>query len=406
MYNSSTHAIKTDVFIYNYTLGQIKVLLLSCLCGFLIYLNYTKVRNTLTPNFFIMIFAITTAITLAISANSLLTLLLALELYTFSIVFLLLQEDQPRCATRFLLISGIMDAVYIFGCSLLYSQYFSLSFLKIGFSANIIANIGGILIVAALLFKLGCAPFHSWLIDVYSKSSCIIILFLEVIWKLFMILIFIKVFRTITPQDCIRQIILLSSIISMLIGASMPIIQKNIHKFIASVTIGHIGFALSIQSLQNSMPIIMTYMSYQSLATFCFLAGILSISQIHSIRTFEDLRGCLTLSPIFKLLILLSLFAICGLPPFGNFYAKLNIFTLLIKNKNYFILFIALIHSVISVIYIVKWGRFLFNQTRIENTLHRSSCLFETSLIIILTASLVFYNSITQFWAQIFKNIV
>ena len=232
-----------------------------------------------------------------------------------------------------------------------------------------------------------------------------VIMFLEVIWKLFMILIFIKLFCTITPQNCIHQIILLSSIISMLIGAIMPIIQKNIHKFIASVTIGHIGFALSIQSLQNSMPLIMTYMSYQSLATFCFLAGILAIPQIHSIRTFEDLRGFSTLSPIFKILILFSLFAICGLPPFGNFYAKLNIFMLLIKNKNYFTLFITLIHSVISIVYIVKRGRFLFNQTKAESTLHQTSYLFETSLIILLTASLVFYNPINQFWMQIFKHI-
>ena len=406
IYNSSAREISTDIFVYNNALGQIKILLLSCLCGFLIYLHYTKLDKILKTNFFIMIFGITTAITLAISANSLLTLLFALELYTFSVVFLLLHEGQPRCATRFLLISAVMDAVYIFGCSLLYSQYFTLSFSKINCSANVITNIGGILIMVALLFKLGCAPFHSWLSDVYDKSSRITVLFLEVIWKFFMLLIFIKLFYTVSILDRARPIILGASIISMFIGAIMPIIQKDINKFIASVTIGHIGFVLSIQTLQNSAPIMMTYMTYQSLATFCFLASIFAINKTHDIRTFEDLGGLYTTAPIFGFLTIFSLFAICGLPPFGNFYAKMDIFMLLLKNKNYFMLFISLIYSIISVGYLIKWGRLLFVSSRTENNLKKESCLFASSLIILLAVSLIFYNSICQFWGQIFRHII
>ena len=97
IYNSSARKIGTDIFVYTHALGQIKILLLSCLCGFLIYLHYTKLEKILKTNFFIMIFGITTAITLAISANSLLTLLFALELYTFSVVFLLLHEGNQPC---------------------------------------------------------------------------------------------------------------------------------------------------------------------------------------------------------------------------------------------------------------------------------------------------------------------
>ena len=177
----------------------------------------------------------------------------------------------------------------------------------------------------------------------------------------------------------------------------MPIIQKDINKFIASVTIGHIGFVLSIQTLQNTAPIMMTYMTYQSLATFCFLASIFAINKTHDIRTFEDLGGLYTTAPIFGFLTIFSLFAICGLPPFGNFYAKMDIFMLLLKNKNYFMLFISLIYSIISVGYLIKWGRFLFVSSRTENNLKKESCLFASSLIILLAVSLIFYNSIFSF---------
>lgn len=407
MYSAYGKKVSSELFIYTSSIGQAKILLFFCLCVLFWYLNYTGLRKTLGANFFILIYGIANAITLSVSANSLITLMLVLELYTFSLSFLLLNDKNDkqhrRCAVQFLLISSIMSSIFVFGCSLIHSQSGSLSFSDVKLTKDFVSNTGKVFIICALLFKLGCAPFHNWMLDVYEKASSIVILFLETIWKLFMIFIFIRVIFVIGNLNCLKIVLATSAVMAMGVGAIMPIFQNNIHKFVASISIGHIGFALSALHIATSYPVVMSYMSYNALAILCFLSGILFIESSHPARDFTDLSGLIKTASIPGLTVLASMFAMCGIPPFGNFMAKINIFKLLLESKENLLLIITVLYSFLSLVYLIKWLRLFFHSTKWESTnptRHKTILVF---LLLTLTISVIFYEQVFIYCRSVFN---
>jgi len=406
IYVSRADEKTTEFFVYNKASGQIKILLFLCLFAILGYLNYTKLNKALNENFFLLLYGITNALTISISANNFIPLILALELYTFSLGFLLMNSCDDvlhrKCAIRFLLLSSIASSIFIFGCSLIYSQSGSLSFSAIKSSNCLISEIGQVLIICYMFFKLGCAPFHSWVIDVYEKLSSTTILFLEAIWKLFMMFVLIKLISVFGALNCLKIFLMIFAIIAMGIGAIMPIFQNNIHKFVASISIGHIGFAISSLYITQSEPIIMAYMSYNSLAIFCFFSVILFLENYHPVKTFEDLSGIIKTSPISGVAVVASMFAMCGLPPFGNFIAKINIFKLFLSNRDYLILAFGILYSVISIVYLIKWSRYFFYSSKSININNNTHSILAIFLFVILMITIIFYEPIFIYFNTIF----
>ncbi len=403
VYSSFDKKFDTGLFVYNYSLANMKIILLSILSLGILFLNYTRRYKTLSANFFIFIYGIVNAIMLCLSANNFLVLILGLELYTFSLTFILLNDDYSiesrKCTIRFILSSTVMSAVFLFGCSILYSQFGSLSFTKVNLTKDFSSMIGSGLILCYLLFKMGCAPFHNWMIDVYEKASTLIILFLDAIWKFFMAFIFIRIFSVFLPGESSRyQLILIAiSIMSMIFGSIIPIFQRNIHKFIASASIGHIGFLMTIFATTNviqSSAEVLSYLSYYAISSICFFSGIMIVRGYRPIKEFSDLTGIINTSPIIGFLILLSMFSMIGLPPFGNFIAKLNIFQLLIQSKNYILLSTSVFYSVTSMFYVIKWSRFFFRPIKHDPIYISNAILIPCFELLILLFSVFLYNHI------------
>ncbi len=400
-----TKQLNTELFVYSSAIEQIKTCLFVCLCAWFSYIYYMRSYEALNANFFILIYGIANAINLSISANNFVTLIIALELYTFSVGFLLLNDcndtSHRKCAIRFLLTSAVMSAILIFGCSLLYFHFGSLSFSNIKVSIGWETAFGSVLVLCAMLFKLGGAPFHSWMLDVYEKSSSIVVLLFEAIWKFFMVFIFMKIVYIFMGIHFFKVILKFSAIITMLLGAIMPIFQKGIHRFIASVAVGHVGFIVSVVPIAKAAPAIMTYMGYQSLAVFCFLSGILLLKKYRTVVEFGDLSGIMKAAPTYGALMLFSMCALCGVPPFGNFFAKLNIFTILLESKNYLLLVIASMYSIISIAYVIKWIRFFFKSPGGEQVCVGGKPA-ATVLLFMLPLSTLFYGFILRLFSKIF----
>ena len=391
----------SELFIYNSGIAQVKIILFCVLCLFLIFIHYSNIYKKLFPTFFVSVYGLVSAINLSISSNSFLSLLLALELYTYSIAFLL--EDR-KCAVRFLLISAVMCASFLFGNSLLYLDSETLQFGKINYMHSVISIIGATLIVCSLLFKLGCVPFHSWLLDVYSHMSLVNILFLEMIWKPFMVLIFFKTISTFSQFEFIYTVIEICAITSMLVGSIMTIFQSNISKFVASISISHIGFVLTLIHIPSSFQYVMTYLAYYSVSIACFLYIFISNNNFSRNIEFPELSGLCKYASVQGFILILSLFATQGLPPFGNFFAKINLFRcLIIEHKWSQILFVTLF-TIISIIPIIKWLRVLFKQWN-GTTIVRQNNLLHYILLLFLFGFSLFYIPTLQMFRKVFASL-
>jgi len=299
-----------------------------------------------------------------------------------------------------------MSAIFLFGCSLLYSQFGSLSYQKILLNKNFESIVGSLLVILYILFKFGLVPFHTWLLDVYEKSSFSIVMFLDAIWKLFLTFIFFKIFSIFILNKFYDSQILFEAIaiISMMFGAIIPIFQNNINKFIASSSIGHLGFVFGLFTIIKSMnqaSDIDCYLIYYSVSSICFFIGILIVNKQQAIKNFSDLSGIINTTPLLGVLILLSMFSMIGIPPFGNFIAKLHIFKLLLQSKNYLLLSISALYSVLSILYTAKSSRFFFMKTKDPIFIESSKFIYIIPIIILISFGL-FYPKIEL----LFSNII
>ncbi|MDO4975061.1 MAG: proton-conducting transporter membrane subunit [Alphaproteobacteria bacterium] len=294
-------------------------------------------------------------------------------------------------------------------CSLLYSQFGSLSFQKILLNRNFESIAGTVLILLYILFKFGLVPFHTWLLDVYEKLSFLTVMFLDTVWKLFLTFIFLKIFsifiinKFYDPQLLFEII----AIISMAFGAIIPIFQNNINKFIATSSIGHLGFIFSVfatmKSLNQSTDM-MCYLVYYSISSICFFIGILFINKHQTIRNFSDLAGIINTTPLIGILILLSIFSMIGIPPFGNFIAKLNIFKLLLQSKSYLLLSISAIYSILAILYTAKLSKFFFTKT--NNPIFIESSKIKSIIpILVLISFALFYSKVELLFSNIISRM-
>jgi NADH:ubiquinone oxidoreductase subunit 2 (subunit N) len=304
-----------------------------------------------------------------------------------------------------------MTAIMFFGMSLYYAQFISLSFPKLNIDDSFTSITGTIFIFSGLLFKLGVAPFHSWMVDIYKKTTTIVILFMDTIWKFFMVFIFIKTFALVIDGRSTQHLLLLSllSVVSMGIGAIMPIFEENIKKFIAYTATGHIGFILTVFVIAKdilSLSMVMSYLTTYCFAAICFFSTILIIKKHTKIENFNDLSGTISDFPILGFGILLSLFAMIGIPPFANFIAKMHILKSLINSQHYFLLNVSIIYSIMCLFYVAKCTRYLFKKNAQYNIPNPSKGNFLVTFEIIVLFILIFaYDKIEKFFASLLYGI-
>ncbi|MDR1390776.1 MAG: hypothetical protein LBI95_00155 [Holosporales bacterium] len=404
----------TGFFVYSSNLSYMKNILLAVFTFGLSILSYAKKYKTANGSFFVTIFGFINSAMLCLSASNFLALLLGLELYTFSLIFILFLDkkdtESRKFIIKFLFLSSIMTAVFLFGCSLLYSQFGSLSFSKFDLTKDFLSTLGAILILCSILFKLGGVPFHFWLLEIYEKFSIFVVLLLDAVWKFFMFFIFIRVFHIpiFGETSQYRLILSISGIVSMIFGAVAPIFQKNIARFIATASIGHLGFLMTVFAVTDKAQTIasmMSYLAYYSLSSVCFFSAIILAKKYKSIRNFSDISGISNEFPYVGFLILLSMFSMIGVPPFGSFFAKFDILKSLIQSKNYTSFSFSILHSLVSVFYVAKWSKILFESERLRSISIKISNFIPRVEIAVLLFSVFAYDCIKTIFLKIINGL-
>ncbi|RYE12664.1 MAG: hypothetical protein EOP34_10390, partial [Rickettsiales bacterium] len=97
------------------------------------------------------------------------------------------------------------------------------------------------LVISTLAFKIGSAPFHFWVPDVYSKVSLFVNFYLISVPKIGILFTLIKIslFLPVTSP-----LILIFSILSLAVGALGGLLQQKITRLLAYSSISHVGYIL------------------------------------------------------------------------------------------------------------------------------------------------------------------
>lgn len=251
-----------------------------------------------------------------VSSQNLLELYLCLELQSLAIFILIARNrDDLRgveASLKYFVLSSISSGVFLLGSSLIFINTGSCDLLILESNAFTLEKS---LIVIALMFKLAASPFHFWAPDVYQGTDNRILCVLGVLPK-------ISVFGILLLISPNNKLVLISAIISVIIGALGAINQSNFKRLLAYSSILGIGFIFLGLAVNTTYSLSASYI-YIVIYLITFL-GVIMLSDLVSkekdlISEFSSLIfPNKVLLPVFSLLLL----SLAGIPPLGGFLAK------------------------------------------------------------------------------------
>ena len=294
------------------------------------------------------------------SAQDLLSVFVTLEFSTFGFYVLVayLRDNQKssEAGLKFFILGVFTAGLLAYGISLVYGETGTLVFSEMTATPGSYGlAIGYIMIFAALGFKIGAVPFHSWIPDTYQGAPTPVTAFLSIAPKGAAMAILIRMFyvalATFKPTWVLLFVV--ASVASMTYGNVVAIAQKNIKRLLAYSGIAQIGnvmIGLAAGTKRGSDAILFYLLTYlfANLGAFAVVIGVSNLIKSDEI---EDYNGLNRRSPFLAAAMLLFLLSLAGVPPLAGFIGKLYIFVAAIEQELYTLLIVGLINIVISMYY-------------------------------------------------------
>lgn len=375
--------------------------------------HITKITNKMGEQFkiveypLILLFIITGA-TFLVSTSDLVSIFLSIELQSYGLYLLCTLYRNSELATSggltYFLLGGLSSCFILLGTALLYANsgttnldglyvITSLSDLANHNTDNILywyksyyINFSLLILSVGFLFKVSAAPFHFWSPDVYDAIPTIVTTFVAIVAKISIFVFFLELVHYTSNtlfnfQFSWTYSLLVSSLLSLIIGTVVGLTQFRIKRLFAYSTISHIGFillALSINSIESIQAFIFYLMQYSisNLNAFIILISIgfslyyyindnkeykqLVDKNNSPIQLISQMKGYFYINPVLALSLSLTIFSFVGIPPLIGFFAKQMVLSAALDSGYIFLALVAILTSVISAVYYLNIIRQIF----------------------------------------------
>jgi NADH-quinone oxidoreductase subunit N len=312
-----------------------------------------------------------------ISGHNFLVIYLGLELLTLSSYALVaLRRDDiaaTEAAMKYFVLGALASGFLLYGLSMVYGATGSLDIGEVmaaiaGGEATLkgsaqVLVLGLVFVVAGLAFKLGAAPFHMWVPDVYHGAPTSITLLIGGAPKLAAFAIVIRLLVEGLQPLAVdwQQMLAVLAVLSLLVGNLAAIAQSNLKRMLAFSTIAQMGFLMlgllagvsggdganMANAYGSSMFYVVTYV-LTTLGTFGVII-LLSRAGFES-DSVQDLAGLNQRSPLYAGVMAICMFSLAGVPPLVGFYAKLSVLQALLASPSAFNVGLAVFAVVMSLI--------------------------------------------------------
>lgn len=282
------------------------------------------------------------------SANSLLTMYLGLEMMALSLYALVAIDrnnvTSAEAAMKYFILGAIASGALLYGISWIYGVTGTVQFHEIAAAISSDPSLNSLplwfglaFLIVGIAFKFGAVPFHMWLPDVYQGARTPITLYLATAPKLAALALILRVLGDGLGglHETWAAMIMVVAVLSLLLGNFVAIVQTNIKRMLGYSTIGHVGFillAIFCGTGEGDAAALFYTLTYIVAA-----AGAFGVIILLSRRGFEadrltDFKGLSARSPWFALMMMFLMFSLAGVPPFVGFFGKLNVISAVLNS--------------------------------------------------------------------------
>jgi NADH-quinone oxidoreductase subunit N len=322
-----------------------------------------------TEVFPLLMFAVT-GMLLFPASNDLLLLFVALEVLSLPLYLLCGLARRRRllsqeAAVKYFLLGAFSSAFFLYGLALLYGYAGTVSLGGIqaatltGTHDDTLLFLGLALLGVGLLFKVGAAPFHSWIPDVYQGAPTPITAFMAAATKVAafgaLLRVFYVAFGGLGWEW--RPVAWGVAILTMVVGSIFAITQTDMKRMLAYSSVAHAGFilvgviALNAAGLSGSMFYLLTY-------------GITTIGSFGVLTLVRDPDGEAThlsrwaglgrRSPVVGSIFALFLLALAGIPLTSGFTGKFAVFQAAVRGGATPLVVVGVVTSAMAAFFYVR----------------------------------------------------
>ncbi|MDO6386826.1 NADH-quinone oxidoreductase subunit NuoN [Uliginosibacterium sp. 31-12] len=348
--------------------------------GLLYGRRYMQDRKIESGEYYLLVLFATLGVMVLISAGSLLTVYVGLEMLSLSSYALVaVNRDSVRsteAAMKYFVLGALASGLLLYGMSMVYGATQSLGLIEIGRAlfeqqaANrTILLFGLVFLVAGVSFKLGVVPFHMWMPDVYEGAPTPVTQFIATASKLaaFAMACRLFAFGLWDLMDHWKQMLLIVGIASIVLGNIAAIAQNNIKRMLAYSGISHMGFMLlgfvssttanPHHAYASSLFYVLTY-ALTTLAAFGII-NLMSRAGFES-ENLEDLRGLNKRSSWWAAMMAVVMFSMAGIPFFVGFFAKFFVLQAFWQAGYAVLAVVAVLMSLIGAYYYLRVVKIMF----------------------------------------------
>ena len=355
----------------------------------------------------ILLFIINGALFL-VSTSDLVSIFLSIELQSYGLYLLSTIYRNSELATSggltYFLLGGLSSCFILLASSLLYSNSgtTNLDGLYVITSLSDIANDTSnalvywykfdyinyslLILSVGFLFKVSAAPFHFWSPYVYDAIPTVVTTFVAIVAKISIFIFLLELVHYTSNSLYNFEFtwtisLLISSLLSLIIGSVLGLSQFRIKRLFAYSTISHLGFillALSINTIESIEGFIFYLMQYSisNLNAFFILLAIgyslysyindkdeykeLADKNLSPVQLISQLKGYFYINPILSLSLTITIFSFVGIPPLVGFFAKQMVLSAALDSGLVFLALIAILTSVISAVYYLNIVKQMF----------------------------------------------
>ena len=359
-----------NMFVQDSMADTLKLVLYAILLVVFVYSRrYLKDRNMFQGEYFVLGLFGLVGMMVMVSAASMLTIYLGLELLSLSLYAMVaLNRDSLRsteAAMKYFVLGAIASGMLLYGISMIYGitgtldlQQIKATIPNLG-SDNLILVFGLVFVVVGLAFKLGAVPFHMWIPDVYDGAPTAVVMYVSSAPKLAAFAMIMRfLVGGLEPMfHSWQEMLIILAILSMGLGNVIAIAQTSLKRMLAYSTISHMGFFLlgiisnSGNGYSSSMFYVLVY-AVMSMGVFGMLT--LMSSKGVEVEEIKDIQGLSQKHPWLAGLMLIFMFSMAGVPPTLGFYAKLLVIQSAIESGMIWLAIVSVLMAVIGAFYYLR----------------------------------------------------
>ena len=273
-------------------------------------------------------------------------------------------KHGPEAGLKLYLVGAVSAAITLFGLSFVYGMSGATRIEAVAATPMTpLFLVGVMLVLAGMAFKIGVVPFHMWVPDTYQGAPTPFVAFLSVAPKLAGFAALATLFHHGFAQARSewQPLLLALSLVSMVLGNLLAVVQTNVKRMLAYSGIGHIGYMLMafVSGAGGNTMLLFYFVAYlvTNIGAFQVVEAVERETGDCSLGAFE---GMWKRSPTLAFAMLIFLLSLAGIPFVVGFWAKLNVFIVAWQSGLYLLVILGAVLAVVGLFYYMQVARSMY----------------------------------------------